>query len=115
MFMSMFLDPPQEPLITPKGTSWSENTETTFTCSSAGGYPAPAFKWMKRGQELQGSNYVKSEDGGDSSSQVTITLTHVDDGRDLECSIIHPLVNVTTKQQLTVLCKYCYDMVSILV
>ena len=70
---------------------------------------------MKRGQELQGSNYVKSEDGGDSSSQVTITLTHVDDGRDLECSIIHPLVNETTKQQLTVLCKYCYDMVSILV
>lgn len=107
----LILDPPGDAQIVQLETTLTENTAASFQCKSTGGYPAPTFKWMKNGRELSETSYEKSDTGGLSQSQVTITLTHVDDQRNLECNVIHVLQNKTANLQLNVECEYFIIMV----
>lgn len=100
-----FSDRPGEPQITAPSTNLTENTQATFTCVSSGGYPAPTFLWTMRGEAITESSYTASGDGGESRSEVVLSLTHNEDQQDLQCQVIHPLVNKSSSIQLNVLCK----------
>lgn len=91
-----------------------ENSVISFTCSSSGGKPPPAYRWLRNGQPLNSAIYTPPPTGtehhlGTSSSQIVVHLQRSDHSANYTCEVYNQAnqnAPVRETRMISVQCKY---------
>ncbi|XP_032905816.1 cell adhesion molecule 1 isoform X2 [Amblyraja radiata] len=91
------LVPPEMPTIDANKDVVKEGEEVEFTCTTSGGKPAAAIKWLKGDEEMEESTSSFEEDPKEEklfnvTSTLVLRVSRLDDGLPVTCQVHHPAV-----------------------
>ena len=87
-------------------------TRLVVECRAEGGNPPPALRWVVGGVPSDGAEEQINTKTGVTVSQLALSVTRSDQGRDVVCEAVHPALAETlgVRAVLQVQCKSEHDV-----